>query len=198
MVASKATGIALAGNGAAGNGGQWQSETAVGGRQGHVPIASFQKVLAGSPGKGLSCTVSAQLPGGHSHPRQQSVLCTHTHTHTTYKIMCFQNSMCFPAWREMRSPALLYMWHFIHQFFQTEGLSYKQNECVCVSFYCFWMPCKRNTAEHTLFIKVLMGRKVYLWHPLNILHFCYFLGSQWQQTSFDRDQNMLTVFPSPN
>lgn len=24
------------------------------------------------------------------------------------------------------------MWHFIHQFFQTEDLSYKQNECLCV------------------------------------------------------------------
>lgn len=44
---------------------------------------------------------------------------------------------------------------------------------VCVSFYCFWMPGERNTAECMLFIKVLMGRKVFLLYPLNILHFCY-------------------------
>lgn len=48
-----------------------------------IPTVSFQEVLlAGSPGKGLSCTLSAQLSGGHSHPRQQTLVCTRTHTHT--------------------------------------------------------------------------------------------------------------------
>lgn len=133
-------------------------------------------------------------------PSQAAVgsLHAHTHTHTPHTKLC--------AFRAIRVSQPEEKWDLLHCCIC--GISFisfsKRKAChinkmsMCVSFYCFWMPCKRNTAEHTLFIKVLMGRKVYLWHPLNILHFCYFLGSQWQQTSFDRDQNMLTVFPSPN
>lgn len=28
-----------------------------------------------------------------------------------------------------------------------------------MSFYCFWMPCERNTAELTLFIKFMIGQE---------------------------------------
>lgn len=104
-------------------------------------------------------------------PSEAAVGSLHTHTHTQNYVISEQ--YVFPSLKRNEiSCTAVYV--AFHSSVFPEGLSYKQNECVC----CFWMPCKRNTAEHTLFIKVLMGRKVYLWHPLNILHFCYFLGSQ--------------------
>lgn len=65
--------------------------------------------------------------------------------------MWFQSTTCFPAWREMRSPALLYMWHFIHQFFQTEGFSYKQNECVCVILLLLDALQEKHSRAHTIY-----------------------------------------------
>lgn len=63
-----------------------------------IPTASFQEVLAGSPGKGLSCTLSAQLPGGHSHCRQQFAR-THTKTHTTTHNYVISEQYVFPSLR---------------------------------------------------------------------------------------------------
>lgn len=51
----------------------------------------------------------------------------------------------------MSSLALLYMWHFVHQFFQTEGLSYKQNECVCVILLLLDALQEKHSREHTIY-----------------------------------------------
>lgn len=100
---------------------------------------------------------------------QPGCLCTRarTHTHTdacTHTIPWFQHNKHFPAQREMRSSSLLCMWHFIQQFFQTEDLTYKQNEYVCV-ILLFWMPCKRNSRMHTIHQSLVGGEGIFVAFP---------------------------------
>lgn len=51
----------------------------------------------------------------------------------------------------MRSPALKYMWHFIHQFFRTEGLSYKQNECMRVILLLLDALQEKHSRAHAIY-----------------------------------------------
>lgn len=51
----------------------------------------------------------------------------------------------------MQSPALPYMWHFIHQFLQMEDLSYKQNECVCVILLLLDTLRAKHSRTHTIY-----------------------------------------------
>lgn len=162
VVPGKATGIALAGNGAAG-GGQWQSETAAGGgktREVH-PHCLVSGGVSRQPWQrpelhSLSTAARWAQPSW-------AAVCTHTHKNThSHTQLCDFRAICISQPEEK--------WDLLHcSTCGTSFISFSEwKAChinkmsACVSFYCFWMPCKRNTAEHMLFIKILMGRKVYL------------------------------------